>query len=347
MDIQLVGYDVLGPGGSEGIRYAWESKTSPYYVESAAFMQHSKGTKDNVCGYTTSVSSGCVLKNMDLACKFCRTGTQLPFGSRLTSIEIAKQNVFMVLCDMNCSDYPDLRNNQREFAYMGQGDPGFSYNQVREAIQITNIVMDKLDQIVFRHIIATSGVPQMIKQYIKDVQQKFFSSRTTMHFSLHGTKKRSQIMPINNLFAYKESLNELYKIAPITGEKPCIGILLLKNFIPINSDKPYTTDFDAIQEILAELDPELVRLSFCEFNGSPDLGTYDPYDENMSIKILDYAKRKGFEAKLFSSFGRKEVTACGMLGGKAPQNVPSNKWAILEKEAERLVLAAVDFVESL
>lgn len=344
MDIQLIGYDVLGPDGSEGIRYAWQHKVSPYYVESAAFVQHSKGTKDNICGYTTSVSGGCVLKDMNLSCKFCRTGTQLPFGAYLTAIEIAKQNVFMVLCDMNCSDYPDLRSNQREFAYMGQGDPGFSYNQVREAIQITNIVMEKLDQIVFRHIIATSGVPQMIKLYTNDVRQKIFSSRTTMHFSLHGTKNRSQIMPINNRFSYKECLEELYKIAPITGEKPCIGILLLKNFVPLNSDKPYTTDFDAIEEILAELDPKLIRLSFCEFNGSPDLGTYDPYDEDMSAKILNYAKTKGFEAKLFSSFGKKEVTACGMLGGKAPQNIPSNKWTLLEQEAERLVLSATDLL---
>lgn len=344
MDIQLIGYDLLGPGGNEGIRYAWQHKTSPYYVESAAFTQHTKGAKDNVCGYTTSVSSGCMLKDMDLACKFCRTGTRLPFNSCLTSIEIAKQNVFMVLCDMNCSDHPDLKSNQREFAYMGQGDPGFSYSQVREAIQITNMVMDKLNQVVFRHIIATSGVPQMIKLYTNDVRQKFFSSRTTMHFSLHGTKKRSQIMPINNRFSYKESLRELYKIAPITGEKPCIGILLLKNFIPLNSDRPYTTDLDAIQEILAELDPKLVRLSFCEFNGSPDLGTYDLYDEDMSAEVLDYAISKGFEAKLFSSFGKKEVTACGMLGGKAPQNTPSNKWNTLEQESECLVLSAVDLL---
>lgn len=194
MDIRLVGYDALGVNGGEGIRYAWKYGISSYCVESAAFVQHTKGLRDNICGYTTSVSSGCILANMGLACKFCRTGTQLPFGGCLTSKEIAKQNVFMVLCDIHCSDHPDLAVSQREFAYMGQGEPGFSYGEIREAIQITNRVMDELGQTVFRHIIATSGVPQMIKAYTNDIKHNFFSSRTTMHFSLHGTTSRNYII---------------------------------------------------------------------------------------------------------------------------------------------------------
>ena len=340
--IKLVGYDMLGIGGRDGIRYAWKHESSPYYVESAAFVQRSKAVKDNICGYTTSVSSGCILQSMDLACKFCRTGTLLPFGERLTAHEIAKQNVFMVLCDINCSEHAGLRTNQREFAYMGQGEPGFSYDQVRQAIQLTNIAMKELGQTVFRHIIATSGVPEMIKRYVEDLKNDYFSSRTTMHFSLHGTTHRRDIMPIDSRFSYRESLDALSEISGISGEKPCVGILLLNQFTPQNTGNTYTTDFDNVREILHELNPNQVRLSFCEFNGSQDLGTFDLYEETLSKKILKYAQGMGFEAKLFSSFGKEEVTACGMLGGREPKKYRSEKWMELEQKAEEIIASAVN-----
>lgn len=341
-NIKLIGYDTLGAGGSDGIRYAWEHESSSYYVESAAFVQRTKAVKDQVCGYTTSVSSGCILQSMGLACKFCRTGTLLPFGERLTAFEIAKQNVFMVLADMNCSDHADLRNKHREFAYMGQGEPGFSYPQIRRAIQLTNIVMEEAGQTVFRHIIATSGIPQMIKEYIKDIKDEFFSYRTTLHFSLHRTANRSEIMPINSRFSYEESLNAVSEISAISGEKPCVGILLFNNFIPMGVDQSYTTDFSTVKEMLKELNPKQVRLSFCEFNGSLDIGTYDLYGEKQSKQILEYAEEIGFEAKLFSSFGKEEVTACGMLGGREPQAKISEKWIELEQKAEKMVLSAAN-----
>lgn len=340
-NLRLIGYDSLGKDGADGIRYAWRHPSSSKYVESAAFSQHSKIADDDVCGYTTSVSSGCILKSMDLACRFCRTGTQLPFGRRLTPLEIAKQNTFMVLTDIYCSEHTRLRKNQREFAYMGQGEPGFSYSEIREAIQLTNIAMDKLGQVVFRHIIATSGIPQMIDAYVGDLTNSFFSSRTTIHFSLHGTVNRGAIMPINEKFPYTESLTALSDISVITGEKPCIGILLLNNFFPPNVSQPYTMDFDSVKQMLSELNPELFRLSFCEFNGSTDLGTFEIYESELSEKILSYAQNRGFEAKLFSSFGKEEVTACGMLGGKEPEHTPSLKWVELEKESEKLVALAI------
>ncbi len=345
-NLRLIGYDILGSNGDEGIRYAWKHSSSTCYVESAAFSRRSKLSTDDVCGYTTSVSSGCILKSMNLACKFCRTGTQLPFFERLTSVEIAKQNVFMVLSDMYCSEHISLRTNQREFAYMGQGEPGFSYNQVREAIQLTNIAMKDLGQIVFRHIIATSGIPQMIESYVNDLKTGFFSSQTTMHFSLHGTVKRSNIMPIDTRFPYKESLESLSEIAIISGEKPCVGILLLNNFLPPNSTQAYTIDFDSVKQILSELNPDLFRLSFFEFNGSPDLGTFDTYETQLSKDILSYAQSVGFEAKLFSSFGKDEITACGMLGGKEPGNVPSTKWVELEQKTEKIIMTAISALNS-
>jgi len=339
---QFIGHDTFGENGADGVRYAWKHPSSSKYVESAAFTKRSKNVDDDVCGYTTSVSSGCVLSSMNLACRFCRTGTQLPFGKQFTSEEIAKQNIFMVLTDMHCSDHVNLRSNQREFAYMGQGEPGFSYPEVREAIQLTNYAMHKLEQTVYRHIIATSGIPQMIDEYVEDLRNGFFSSRTTIHLSLHGTKNRKSIMPIEDKFPYQDSLSALASISEIAGEKPCLGILLMNNFLPPNSSCPYTIDFDSVKQILSELDSKLFRLSFCEFNGSEDLGDFHAYSTELSEKILSFAQDNGFEAKLFSSFGKKEVTACGMLGGKEAKHAPSPKWIELEQESEKLVSLAVN-----
>jgi adenine C2-methylase RlmN of 23S rRNA A2503 and tRNA A37 len=338
--LTLKGYDILGSEQNEGVRYAWKFSSSDYLVESASFFKRSKSANDSVCGYTTSVSSGCILCHKHISCKFCRTGTHLPFGGLLTSAEIAKQNVFMVLTDMYCSDHENIRSNAREFAYMGQGEPGFSYDQIRNAINITNFVMNRLGQTTYRHIIATSGVPKMIHSFKGDLREGFFSSRVTMHFSLHGTKGRECIMPIDVVYPYKDSLNELSEIIDICGEKPCIGILLLNNFTPKDSRQSYSNTIENMPRILDELNPDHFRLSFCEFNDYSDLGKFEYYDSTMANDVLSLAKHRGFEAKLFSSFGKKEVSACGMLGGKTPMNEPSTKWLELEQITEDMVAQA-------
>lgn len=155
--MDIVGYDILEDGG---LRYAWKDARFKKCIESAAFINRSKGKLEDICGYTTSVSSGCILRTQGNQCAFCRTGNVLPFGGLLTYKEIAKQNIFMVLSDIYCEDHPELHNKKREFAYMGQGEPGYSYSQVRMAIELTNTVMRELNQQVYRHIFATCGIPE-------------------------------------------------------------------------------------------------------------------------------------------------------------------------------------------
>lgn len=188
----------------------------------------------------------------------------------------------------------------------------------------------------------TSGVLPMVECYIQDIEQDFFSSRTTFHFSLHMMQCRSELMPINTKYPYQNILKQIEKIQPLTGEKPCIGILLFNKFMPLNSRESYTTSLDNVKMILKELNPNLVRLSFCEFNDSPDLGVHKQFDEELSQEILLYAQKEGFSAKLFSSFGRRETSACGMLGGKEPCMMPSTKWIELEKMAEKILREIVE-----
>lgn len=333
--IEIVGYDLLS-GGSEGLRYAWKNEHYKNYIESAAFINRTKGKNEDICGYTTSVSSGCVLKSHGLQCLFCRTGKNLPFGGFLTYKEIAKQNIFMVLTDMYCTEHIDITHKQREFAYMGQGEPGFSYSQVRMAIELTNKVMRELNQTVYRHVFATCGIPEAITNYCNDLKN-YFSERVTLHLSLHATNNRELIMPINNLYPYSEAIEALNMVSDISGEKPCVGIMLFNSFVPKGKEYMYTNSIDTVLKVIHSLNPDKCRLSFCEFNPSDELGTADDYSHESAELLLKTVRSIGFEAKLFSSFGKEKQTACGMLGGKKPDKLASSKWKELDNYAEELI----------
>ena len=69
-----------------------------------------------------------------------------------------------------------------------------------------------------------------------------------------------------------------------------------------------------------------------------DVGNALEYPQDIAQKVLSIAKSMGFEAKLFSSFGKKDFSACGMLGGKEPDILIANsKYIELEKQAVSLV----------
>lgn len=338
--MSIHGYDFLGDEGNDGIRFAWKYDNNKQLLESAAFPQHRKGSQDNICGYTTSVSLGCILRVLGCPCKFCRTGTLLHYVDTLSAFDIAKQNIFMVLADMHCSENGNLHKSPREFAYMGQGEPGYSYPQIREAIKITDYAMEQLGQTVYRHIISTSGIPEMIVAFKDDFKRGYFTSKVTLHFSLHSVYQRKLIMPIEKKYPFPIVLGVMSDIQTLSGEKPCIGIMLFKDYFPYGSNQSISNELSEIKNILQHIDPEKFRLSFCEFNDSTDVGKTDKYSSEAALSVLEYALRKGYEAKLFSSFGKEKSTACGMLGGKTPEKLAGSKWLTLEKEAEKLICDA-------
>ena len=334
--IAIKGYDLLGQLQDEGIRFAWSDARYKHYVESAAFNKRTKLSQEEVCAYTTSVSAGCVLRSLGYPCVFCRTGRTLPFGGLLTYREIAKQNIFMTLADIHCDDHPELAARPREFAYMGQGEPGYSYSQVRMAIELTNKVMKRLGQTVYRHIIATSGVIESIAAFKNDVAH-YFTERVTLHLSVHAAERRSELMPLNDIYSISEILKQANDVYSLTGEKTCVGVMLFWNYIATPNARPYSNTAETIIPLLERLDPDKYRLSFCEYNPSRETGHADIYPEEEAQRLLTVARERHFEAKLFSSFGRKELTACGMLGGKEPKRVASQKWQRLDAMAEELI----------
>ena len=340
MMIIIKGYDLLGQTKPDGIRYAWGSERFGTLVESAAFNTRTKLGGEPICAYTTSVSAGCVLRAQGKACVFCRTGKTIPFGGLLTYKEIAKQNIFMVLSDMHCDDHPELADRPREFAYMGQGEPGFSYCQVRMAIELTNRVMKRLGQTVYRHIFATSGVPEAIKTFKDDVEH-FFTERVTLHLSLHAFDKRKMLMPINSIYPIEEVIAQANGLPRQTKEKTCVGVMLFWNYKARNCKEAYSTTVESVKPLLDMLNPSEYRLSFCEYNSSCETGEADVYPNEKAQALLRYAKERHFDAKFFSSFGCEELTACGMLGGKTPEHEPSTKRKELDVIAEKLIVESL------
>lgn len=243
----------------------------------------------------------------------------------------------MVLSDIYCKDNPSLAHKQREFAYMGQGEPGYSYSQLRLAIELTNRIMKELGQSVYRHVFATAGVSEAIYAYKDDIRD-FFTEKVTLHYSLHATEQRSSIMPINQLYPYQDIIPILNEVYDISGEKPCVGIMLFQNFKPRNKGFEYTNSYEIVERMLLELNPKKCRLSFCEYNESDDIGSSMAYSFENADEIMKLAKKLGFEAKLFSSFGREKQTACGMLGAKEPEKKASNHWEKLDELANKLIL---------
>ena len=225
----------------------------------------------------------------------------------------------MVLEDINCNEHAGVNRNMREFAYMGQGEPGFSYPQIRSAIKITDHVMKKLGQKVYRHIIATCGVTEMIDLFCNDLKNKFFGdTRVTLHYSLHSTQMRKFLMPIDNIYPYTSVLKRILKIRRYCNEKPCVSILLFNNFKPSGENNIFNTDNEMINDIISILNPNDFRISLCDFNEDKSLGTNEAFPFDKASELESIFKNNGYETKLFASFGKKEDTGCGLLGGVKP-----------------------------
>ena len=326
VDLILNGHTLLGGLGKDGIKYYWIKNGNR--VESLAFNTRTcyphRDPKiverdSEISSYTISTSFGCILSVNNQQCRFCETGSR-EFKGFLTSEEIALQCIFMALYDADCPSFPEVRTHKREFAFMGQGEPGYNYSAVRRAIQLTDIAMEAIGQEIYRYIISTCGISDFMQQLINDVKIGIFKNKVDLHFSLHSIgETRKLIMPIENSFSYKEFISLCREYYDVTSEKIGIGILMFKNFIPIlsnndNNNNYITLDENQLSDILSELDNHVFKIDLCDFNPAPSVTQNRSEVKNEeAIKLLDIALSQGFEAKTFSSFGSDKNAGCGML----------------------------------
>lgn len=320
--------------GEEGIRYVWKlDENSDYYLESGSFLRRTKlgkGTKDeSIRAYTTSVSLGCVLSQKGNQCKFCVTGNTIPFARLLSSKEIALQNIFMMLDD----EVSDLSKNRREFAYMGQGEPSFSYEKVKEAIIGTDLIVKKLGSKTYRHIFATCGNPYAIRRLAKDLAKgDFGDTKILLHLSIHSVNSRSQIMPVDSEYPLKDVISSSEEYSKVSGDKVVINFLMFQNAV-LSKSGPFTTASEnEIGNLIRLLNPKYHRIILCEYNPSCLIGSNESIEDERVEKLKKIIENAGFEVKKFVSFGKEDKLACGLLGGKAIPNLDKDRIkSILDK----------------
>lgn len=315
-DFSICGYQLLAGLGSDGIKYIWKKKE--YYVESLAFNRRLKMESENpndriTSAYTISTSIGCNLSTSGQQCKFCETGTN-KFHGYLKAEEIALQCIFMAKYDSNCTSYPQLKDNMREFAFMGQGEPCYNYLAIKQAILLTDYVMEKIDQKVSRYIISTCGITEFMPSLITDIKNNVFRNRITVHFSLHTIgEERNELMPINKDHNYSEFIKYCRILHQVSGEKIGVGILMFNKYKLTNSEeKKYTLTKDKLDEILSLLDKDAFRIDLCTVN-STSTGSNHKLSMEIANELLEFVKSKGYEGKIFTSFGDSELSGCGML----------------------------------
>ncbi|WP_252217538.1 metallophosphoesterase [Clostridium sp. VAP41] len=326
--LKLHRYTLLSPRGADGIKYYWEKNGR--FVESLAFNSRLKIDERNlenekVSAYTTSVSFGCILSSDSTQCKFCETGT-IGFEGYLTAEEIALQNIFMAEYDSDCPSYPRVRGNSREFAYMGQGEPGHAYHLVRESILLTDCAMRIINQEVERYIISSCGIKGFIPLLINDLKNKVFENKVTVHFSLNAIDSdRNILMPINKDYDYNQFIKECKELYKYTKEKIGVGILILDQFVTSpETNSSYTLTEENLKNILKKLDPDTFKIDLCDYN-STTIDKQSQVSNEYANKLLKVVTDAGFDGKLFSSFGTDKGSGCGMLkssleGSKQPGN---------------------------
>lgn len=308
------GYTLIGPLGCDGIKYFWSKGDKR--VESIALNKRLKNAisaEDNVTSaYTISTSFGCMLSAMQKQCRFCETGAR-SFEGNLTAEDIALQCIFMAEFDSNCPSYPQVRDNMREFAFMGQGEPGYNYPAIRQAIIMNDYIMKQLDQKVSRYIISTCGVSDLILALIQDIKKGLFANKITLHLSLHDIDDaRSEIMPINEMDNYKDIIEYCKILYHVTHEKVGVGVLMFDDFHADGVARRTLTE-DRLEKILSVLDNEAFRVDLCSVNRTSVGEQRHQLSNETATKLRSIAESKGFEVKLFTSFGDNQKSGCGML----------------------------------
>ena len=324
--LYLKGYQLLSHLGGDGIKYVWEREQGKIF-ESVAFNRRTKFAAtqedEHISAYTISCSKGCSLSTFDSQCLFCQTG-QLPYQP-LTAEELALQCIFMAEYDSDCPSYPQIRTNSREFAFMGQGEPGFCYDIVKRAILLNDYAMKKVGQQVSRYIISTCGITDFIPSLTYDCESGIYANKVTLHLSLNAIDAdRDTIMPINKMFNYQDVINQSRRFYERTGSKVGVGILLMVDY-KTSSGNYISLDSNKLKAMLQKIAPEAFKVDFCTVNNTK-MGSQRQLSMEDAQKFLDIASSMGFESKLFSSIGDSANVGCGMLNSSIDDiNEPGNK----------------------
>lgn len=135
--------------------------------------------------------------------------------------------------------------------------------------------------------------------------------------SLHDIDEaRSEIMPINESDNYKEAIEYCKTLYRITREKIGVGILMFDRF-HVNGLPNRTLTPERLERILSVLDNEAFRIDLCSVNKTSVGVQRHQLSHETATNLYTIAEKRGFEVKLFASFGDNQHSGCGMLSSCA------------------------------
>ena len=239
-------------------------------------------------GFSICVSSqiGC-----KMGCKFCAS-TGIAFARSLSSGEIVEQ-ILAVERDEN------IRISN--VVFMGIGEPLDNYENVVNAIRIIN--NQKGINIGARHIsVSTSGlVPNIYRLAEENIQ-------CTLSISLHATtdKKRTEMMPVNNLYNIEELLKACKDYIAKTNRRVSFEYALAKD----NND-----NLEDAKRLVKLLHGMNCHVNLIPINKIENGKFYKSSNENI-IKFRDYLNDHGIVATIRRELGSDIDAACGQLRRK-------------------------------
>ena len=233
-------------------------------------------------GFSICVSSqvGC-----KMGCKFCAS-TGIAFARSLSSGEIVEQILAVER---------DEKIRISNVVFMGIGEPLDNYENVVNAIRIIN--NQKGINIGARHIsVSTSGlVPNIYRLAEENIQ-------CTLSISLHATtdEKRSEMMPVNNLYNIEELLKACRDYIAKTNRRVSFEYALAKD----NNDN--LEDAKRLVKLLHGMN--------CHVNLIPinkiENGKFDKSSNENIIKFRDYLNDHGIVATIRRELGSDIDAAC-------------------------------------
>lgn len=249
-------------------------------VEAVGIPSHGSKERLTVC-FSTQV--GCAM-----ACAFCATGTE-GFTRNLGMGEILRQ-IIDVQEDMGC--------RVTNLVGMGQGEPFFNYDHVRDALQVANDPHG-LEIGARRITVSTCGIIPGIQRFEQEPQQY------TLAVSLHAARQtvRDMLMPKAARYSLLELKQALGSYTNKTNRRVTLEYLMIDG---VNDS---LKDRDALETFCSNL---LCHINFLPMNAVSD-SPFQPSPDRTVEAWLDHFNRNGIEATLRTSRGSDIEGACGQL----------------------------------
>ena len=226
-----------------------------------------------------------------MGCKFCAS-TGVKFARNLEPGEIVEQ-LLAIERDEN------IRISN--LVFMGIGEPLDNYDNVMKAIKLLN--HPKGINMGARHIsISTSGlVPNIYRLADENIQ-------CTLSISLHSSsnEKRSNMMPINNLYNIQELIKACKYYIEKTNKRISFEYALAKD----NNDS-----LEDARELVKLLKGMLCHVNLIPINKIEN-GKFNKSSNESIIKFRDYLNKHGIVATIRRELGSDIDAACGQLRKK-------------------------------